>query len=136
MREQKYRVWDGEKMYYPEKITFTNGLVTHILTKELRIEFGEECEIISLEFTGLHDKNGKEIYEGDIVKCSFWTIGEKDGIQYHEKNLVGEVTYLDFQGRYSVVYGDDYMVTLELGAIEKEVIGNIYENKDLLEVKP
>lgn len=62
-----------------------------------------------MQFTGLHDRNGKEIYEGDIVKL------------YHDKLGV----YWDKDGHWS------HCGLLDLS----EVIGNIHENPELLETK-
>lgn len=84
------------------------------------------------QFTGLHDKNGKEIYEGDI--------GTKDGVLY-------QVIWVECGAMYGLkVIKTDHVLTrgltfpLQQYAIEGtmecnfEVIGNIYENPELLEV--
>ena len=86
--------------------------------------------LIVEQFTGLHDKNGKEIYEGDIL-----TVGE---------NLTCEIIYI---GNNSDDYGDEIncafhakvfihnkLIPLD-GYLKKycEVIGNIYEDSCLLE---
>ena len=85
--------------------------------------------LIVEQFTGLHDKNGKEIYEGDIL-----TVGE---------NLTCEIIYI---GNNSDDYGDEIncafhakvfihnkLIPLD-GYLKKycEVIGNTYENQELL----
>lgn len=75
-------------------------------------------------FTGLHDKNGKEIYEGDIVK----NINPKSDAY----NNTSEVVYHKAIGGFVVLFeniGQDKM----LGGYEHlEIIGNIYENPELL----
>ena len=86
----------------------------------------DECEL--MQFTGLYDKNGKEIYEGDIVKVSYdrtsteWNAIVRFGIIKEVHKFVGY--YLE------PISKSPYNQSIALWDLE--VIGNIYENKELL----
>ena len=80
---------------------------------------GDKCEL--MQYIGLKDKNGKEIYEGDILKIETDIIGEvvfKDGCFVNNSSGWGLHTYLSMPTPYKIP--------------EIEIIGNIYENPELL----
>lgn len=75
MRELKFRAWDdkSKKMRTPEVICFQGdkakaGLVMTPAQAKKGIKEGWFYDNPLMQYTGLHDKNGKEIYEGDILK--------------------------------------------------------------------
>lgn len=73
------------------------------------------------QFTGLHDKNGREIYEGDIIKFLF------HGLLYR-----GTIIYKDAKFVMNKIYGDGDMVPQDYGEKYIEVIGNIHDDKSLI----
>lgn len=90
---------------------------------------GHPCTTDTIgQFTGLKDKNGKEIYEGDIIGC-------------HNPNIKHLIFYNEAQGRFmAALNGDienDYFGVCGLDSSHwnstKVVIGNIYDNPELLE---
>ena len=123
MREIKFRVWDTEnkEMLRVQELdfedTFYGGRLS-IRTEQYNDYFDIE-DMILMQYTGLHDKNEKEIYEGDIVK-SFFVDTDEAGNEIY-KYYIMEVKYDEILCSYKI---DKFM--------NLEVIGNIYENKELL----
>lgn len=127
MRQIKFRAWD-------EKLTLWEywglpedaGYIAGRFNKQNATKAGRRFSTSTLtQFTGLHDKNGKEIYEGDIVKT-----GEE----------TGEVQYNEQQGAFIILFyphnSKKKSGAANLGSTwpspAKEIIGNIYENPELL----
>lgn len=131
MRELKFRIWiKGEERYYDELdeefyTIVPNGNVTY--TSEAYEEDGAwftdttsaTSDVIVEQYTGLKDKNGKEIYEGDIVQIDDHILGDFEVVWHNLgwkiKRSVGFETL-------SVHKSEDIVV-----------IGNIHENPELLE---
>lgn len=126
MRTIKFRAWDKKlnKMLYLDDDTcleFHNGywVVTECRPGGWDTIVDEESGVL-MESTGLHDKNGKEIYEGDVVVCD----GGHGGQYWH-----GEVVWKDY-GWVAIYHnGKRYFNHPS----EYEVLGNVWENPELLE---
>ena len=116
MREIKFRAWSklDNKMF--PSVGVDDGGVTIIDTMAHGL-YSVKGETVIMQYTGLLDKNGKEIYEGDILgqeQFLPWGImWDKAG--FYAYNLHNPSTLYPFES-----------------ATNREVIGNIYENKDLL----
>ena len=108
MRKIKFRAWSGDAMEY-------GGFSIHATGKVVPIEVITSVTKDSpiMQFTGLFDKNGEEIWEGDIIKGD-------DGL--HDYVLYSN-------GEFILMPQDDNCVYWELC----EIIGNIYANPELLE---
>lgn len=84
------------------------------------------------EYTGLHDKNGRGIYESDIVRCSTWHDGEPTGVFQGGVVYDGDLGMVSFDIRLD---HDGEIDRAVLPAIGVEIIGNVHENMELLEVE-
>ncbi|MCK5020769.1 MAG: hypothetical protein KAS32_27355 [Candidatus Peribacteraceae bacterium] len=133
MREIKFRAWDkiNDCMFDVATLTWLVGGLK-IEDPATISEFqGENC--ILMQFTGLLDKNGVEIYEGDVVRFDETDITPPE--LAHKAKGVGEVYYcVDFTLEMNPCFalwikGSGHK---HLG-IANEVIGNIYSNPELLE---
>jgi len=120
MRNIKYRVWDQRyrKMEYLEDWRFLSPWMT------------DTERPIFMQYTGLKDKEGKEIYEGDIIKCITKQHGwpHKGKVEYVEPSFkinVGKEPSIR-EGEENDYYTDFY------NNENFEIIGNIYENPELI----
>lgn len=81
------------------------------------------------QYTGLQDKNSKEIYEGDIVKGETW---KEPYAMKTKTETIGQVKYIENHGyMFSGKLPDGFRTYPNLRSCE--VVGNVYENKELLE---
>ena len=123
MREIKFRVWDKESKYFcvnPEdyNMDYFMYMDGELYWDGYPVDKGR-YEI--MQFTGLKDKNGKEIYEGDILK-----------IPHYTKYRLSYVNDLSYQGLFLIRHnqGGEFWNDIS-NKNQVEVIGNIYENPDL-----
>ena len=125
MREFKFRAWDGKRkemiFTYP-KLEYKKETMLMVMDMEClavgiddslyildecgSYEYADESRFTLMQYTGLQDKNGREIFEGDIVES-----GERD-------EAVCEIVYFG---------GGAFYPVCEMPGDEFEVVGNIYE---------
>lgn len=165
MREIKFRAWNRSKnrmetvnlikwfeLQYSQVSTRFNDKQTGKIIDDWHA-YGQEDgadNVILMQYIGLHDKNGKDIYEGDIFKFDdeIWSSCYTDcGTEYnsfktHEQYasvefMYGKFDLINFKYHDSQVCADlnenDEMAFYEF-ASENEVVGNIYENPELLKL--
>ena len=121
-----FRAWNklASRMYIVNGLHFDRGMVQYA-NNDNAIRFIKLENIILMQSTGLHDKNGKEVFVGDIIKCTRGCPHEV----YLEKEYGG--TYVG--GRPAI-----YLKGIREGYAwtgAEEILGNIYENPELLEVE-
>ncbi len=123
----KFRAWDkhGQKMFANDELIIWNGNVYANDSKKLTCNNLKGWSIDDeylMQSTGLVDKNGKEIFEGDIVKMA--------------KDVYSEPTYYEVVRHRGGAYrleSKQHGCELWLRHTECEVVGNVYENKELME---
>lgn len=131
MREVKFRAWckESNKMFYSDfhvdfkgRIFWWDGDGYNRLRQDVEL----------MQFTGLKDKNGKEIYEGDVVRYR-----NMDNIPYRKGQIMilgGGTTANALETKINTTDGYIYPLSneREFPITKSEIIGNIYENPELL----
>jgi hypothetical protein len=129
MREIRFRAWDkhNKRMLHGKEVVISITGVTTV---------GGYINNDLMQFTGKKDKNGREIFDGDIVNC-----GERVGVGSLLRHTRGEVHYVESAACFCIQipwieYGntdDGSKISWEIGHYSDiEVIGNIYESPETL----
>ena len=116
MREIKFRCWDGKNMHFNQFMISAYGNINKV---EPAIEFHswKNEDWILMQYTGIKDREGKDIYEGDIIKVK---IGDAE----YTRTVKFDSTrpYLGFhESGMLLCNSNEYF----------EIIGNVYENPDI-----
>jgi uncharacterized phage protein (TIGR01671 family) len=125
MREIKFRAWDGRAMFNIDVLGISSCTWDCPDYGKRGVSLAYQPHIEVMQYAGLKDKSGKEIYEGDIVRRTCDLVGaEHDGFTGIVKYLCASFVLESFDGYDGRQLWDDVQ--------ELEVIGNIYENHELL----
>ena len=131
MKDTRFRVWDWTNKVMIEEpyLHFVNGRSFYLVRRGAtpRSDLGFEL----LQYTGLKDRNGVEIAQGDLLK-------HVNPNSYHAPTqileCVHEIDLEGFETRFTFKrVGNTDGLTTAYGSKDLEVIGNIYENPELLE---
>ena len=105
MRQIKFRAWDGKQMHY----------------FDLSDTIAPSLELNVMQFTGLPDKNGREIYEGDVLKSL--------GTDICVVRWLNQLACFMLENTKPTDDFDNILLPLHKGYEHREIIGNIYENE-------
>jgi len=150
MREIKFRAWDGEANIMIYSDHRTRKLYDVYYGFEMNGEGELECRwegefteshVLDggtldnlMQFTGIHDKNGKEIYEGDIVRYTWDILSDVNATEKGKKVRISKVFWSDWRASWAVgkksCNNDLFRYARNGNTVE--VIGNIYTNPELL----
>jgi uncharacterized phage protein (TIGR01671 family) len=128
-REIKFRAWDKATDIMNDFVTEINFDIGRVVTENVVMSF-EGCEL--MQYTGLKDKNGVEIYEGDIIKIPCL----HPRLENSEYDLA-QVVYVNGSPCYQDLFNkkQEY-ICLYIGNADKdedaEIITNIFKNPELL----
>lgn len=140
----KFRAWDGKQFWWNQFTITSSGLINKSEPVREWHSWKNEDWVLN-QFTGLKDKNNKDIYEDDII-----TIGDTEtdsispeiGGPSYNIRAIGIVEFIDSSFGCKIISGGDYLrenefmsfieICQEVGLQDIQIIGNIYENPELL----
>lgn len=125
MKTTKFRAWYKNQMWEVHQMEFCKEKSSVFLKHSAGVFAGDDdTDVVFLQWTGLSDINGVDIYDGDIVV-------------YHEEDYPLVVEYNDEMARFECIGQEDVGYTFENFSTSRElrVVGNIYQHKERLDVE-
>ena len=134
MNNLKFRAWDkaNKEMLKIDVIDFfLKGI--RVLEHNGNSFFMKFSDVKRMQSTGFHDKNGVEIFEGDIINSGYLFKGSpfEEEDEYEEEK--GVVTFFNCGFNIEFKNHINLFIDIILSCEDLEVIGNIYENKELIQ---
>ena len=129
----KFRAWDKRFSEFVEDFFVSEDGKIYKKTKDTSYGFAISREtsdkIILMQSTGRFDKNGKEIFEGDVIAIEVDDTGTPINARVFQNSEIGILMFHVFEDDEDV----PMVELLEDNSVAFAIIGNIYENKDILE---
>ena len=135
------RADNGEWVYgfYYQYKTIGSDRIIHYIKNEYSDAYPVVEETVG-QFTGLYDKNGKEIYEGDIIRAATthgnvigeYTVERSEGIKWNYNGFELKVIIGREYGKFANFHPENIWFSVDTPANRDEVIGNIHDNPELL----
>ena len=117
MRKIKFRAWDGREMHHVRGIHFDAGVL------DLEEDSVDDMDtVLLMQYTGFIDRNGKDIYEGDILKDDH---GRTLAVVWYRGKYIFEAL-----SKTNFKYANDLTQWFEYGILRPKVVGNTYENPE------
>lgn len=131
----KYRAWDTKNNeMFKDTFAITEGGEVVVVEQEFVTcapDYVFVDHLVIMQSTGLHDKNGKEIFEGDVIAIEVDDTGAPINARVFQNSKIGVLMFHVFEDNEDV----PMVELLEDNSVAFEIIGNIYENPELMEVE-
>lgn len=130
----RFRAYDSGslcRMYSPSEVMVGDSCIWILDEESESNEWIVNNDLVLMQSTGLKDKNGKEIFEGDIIAINLEGIETPITAKVFQNRKIGILMFHAFEDNEDV----PMVELLEGDSVEFAIIGNIWENPELLEVR-
>lgn len=130
----RFRAYDSGslcRMYSPSEVMVGDSCIWILDEESESNEWIVNNDLVLMQSTGLKDKNGKEIFEGDIIAINLEGIETPITAKVFQNRKIGILMFHAFEDNEDV----QMVELLEGDSVEFAIIGNIWENPELLEVR-